>query len=425
MMLAALAASAAGCDPINTTACSPSCGGGLTCNTSTGKCIVPSLEPFDGTVPGRSVRLGLVDARAFLATVDAPGGHVLVGVSDGAEPSMYVLSALTRPLSRKLALTTSASTVAVAWLGQDGTYRVGIHHVGDDVARWRVLDPLSVPGADYHGTEDFDVAVDAGQIHLAFHDRRTLALEELHGPIDGSGWTLDTVDDPADQADEAICSAQQRRLANRGLGFEPDVLSRAGSTYVAYNDGDCGDLRVAHRLDGKWRVTVVDTGDFERAHDASLTRGVTGRFASMALDGAGTLAIAYQDATRGQLLVAFEQDGRFVTEVADPGFEVDAVSRERKHLVGAFASLIFDDDDTPWVAYLDATSAQLRLAHRSRPLDGDGRWIQQRVDAAGPTGFSASLAFSSARGRLLAAEHLRPRDSGLESRLQLLDEGAL
>lgn len=423
ILAASVLLAAGGCDPSDGSQCDPACENGLVCNTDTGKCHSPALEPFEGTLPGRSVRMEVAEDRAYLAVID-PAGAVLVGVADGAEPALFTLAELSRPQGRKLALAASAATVAVAWLGDDDRYRIATHTIGQRADRWRLLPPVEATDGNYRGSQHFGLSVDAGKIHLAFHDPQTQALEEISGPIDASAWHRSTIDDPNEQADETVCTAQQRRLTHRGLGFEPDVLTRAGTTYIAYQDGDCGDLRLATRLDGRWRVSVVDTGDFERDDSSALTRGDTGRFASLGIDSTGRLAVAYQDATRGQLVVAYDRGGRFVTELADAGLEVDAYSRERKHVVGGFASLIFDDQDIPWVAYLDSTTGRLRLAHRDEPFDLDGRWTQQTIDARPPTGFSAALSFSSARGRVVAAEHLRPVRGGIESRLEFLREEA-
>jgi hypothetical protein len=416
----------ASCDRTGATACDPACEAGLVCDTDDGECIPPRIEPLEETPAGRSVRLGIIDDQTFLAAIDPAAGQVLVGTAD-EEPTMYALADITRPLGRKLALATSPSTVAVAWLEQDRKYRVAIHHLDDAADRWRLLPPVNsgsqAGSQDYRGSEHFDLTIDTtGRIHLAFHDAQARSLNVLSGQADAGPWTMAVVDDPSEQADLAACSEQRRRLSGQGLGYYPDVVTSAGSTFIAYHDKDCGDLRLASRVDGAWTTTVVDTGDFEREDDLELTSGITGKFPSLGIDRSGNLAIAYQDDTRGQLLLAYSREGQFTIEVADPGFEVDEFGRKRKHLVGGFASLVFDDRDIPWIAYIDATTARLRLAHRRRTLDLDGTWAQQTVDGRPPTGFSASLGFSTALGLTIATEQLRPRRDGLESRLDLLRE---
>jgi hypothetical protein len=387
----------------------------------------------------------VVDERAYLASIDPVAGDLLIGVIDPGsddqtsqpndqpgEPEMYVLSKITRPRGRTLSMTSSASMVALAWLEQDRQYRVALHQVGDSPDRWQISPPIQAD-TDYRGSEHFDLAIDTtGRLRLMFHDAATRALVGLTSgrltsdsptqTVDDTPWSASVIDDPADQADTSVCSEQQRLLSGQGLGLYPDTAVRGGAIFVAYHDADCGDLRLASRLDEQWVVTVIDTGDFEREDDLSLRRGVTGKYASIALDSAGNVAIAYQDSSRGQLLIAHDRQGQFSTELADAGFVVDAVSRKRKHMVGGFASLSFDSRDVPWIAYIDSTTARLRLAHRTRRFELDGSWAQQTVDSRPPTGFSASLGFSSTLGHLIATEHLRPRPDGLESQLDLLHE---
>jgi hypothetical protein len=376
--------------------------------------------------------MAVAEDRAYLAAIDPVAGQVLVGTARSDDPEMYVLSKITRPLGRSLAMASSSTMVAVAWLEQDRRYRVALHQVGQNADRWQVSGPIAAD-TDYRGSEHFDLAVDTtGQLRMVFHDAATRALrslssagltpETLNATTDAGRWDVDVIDDPAAQEDTSVCSAQQRRLSGQGLGHYPDIAQRGGAIFVAYHDADCGDLRLASRLDEQWVVSVIDTGDFEGEDNLSLRRGVSGKFASIALDSAGNVAIAYQDASRGQLLIAHDRQGQFSTEIADSGFEVDAFSRKRKHLVGGFASLAFDNQDIPWIAYIDSTTARLRLAHRTQRFELDGSWAQQTVDGRPPTGFSASLGFSSALGHLIATEHLSPSANGLESELDLLYE---
>jgi hypothetical protein len=419
-----------GCDPTAAAECDPGCEDGLVCNATTSICEAPRLEALDVAPSGRSVRLAVVEDRAYMAAVDPAAGNLLVGVADPdghtgdptSVPQMYVLSKITRPLGRTLAMASSATTVAVAWLEQDRRYRIALHQVGHSPDRWQIL-PAVEAATDYRGSEHFDLAIDAsGRLRLVFHDSATGALNSLAASADEALWSMSVIDDPADQSDTPVCSEQQRRLSGRGLGQYPDVVVRGGAIFVAYHDADCGDLRLASRLDEQWSVAVVDTGDFERDDGLSLRRGVTGKFTSIALDSSGSLAIAYQDTSRGQLLIAYDREGQFFIETADAGFEVDEFSRKRKHLVGGFASLVFDNRDIPWIAYIDATTARLRLAHRTRGFDQEGSWAQQTVDGRPPTGFSASLGFSSTLGHLIATERLRPQRGGVESQLDLLYE---
>ncbi len=426
----ALAAGLVGCDPSGQTPCEPACEQGLSCDTNSGQCRAPRLSLYERTLPGRSVRLVTVGERVIAAAIAPDTDELLVGEidaneGDAGESPLFVLAQLGHSQHRKLAMAASDSTVALAWLADDASYRIALYRTDEPAERWRILPPITAERADYRGSEHFDVSIsNGGQILLVFHDRRRRVLRRLSGRAEDDTWQADTIDDPSEEDDASVCSSQQRRLTGRGVGYFPDVAVHSGATFVAYQDGDCGDLRLARRIDGEWVASVIDTGDFDKKGGGALTRGQTGQFGSIDFDSHGNLAIAYQDAGRGRLLVAFERDGQFSIEEVDAGYELDTASRNRKHLVGGFASLIFDDDDIAWVAYLDQTTSRLRLARRTRGLDLDGDWVHHTVDAPGPSGYSASLVAAGNRGLFVATERLLPRPDGLGSSLQIFGEEA-
>lgn len=444
MLLAALFL--AGCPSPQDQACSPTCDNGSTCEPLTKTCIAPRLERFDGPLPGRAVRLQMRGARAYLAMIHPTEDRLLVGEADTAEaPTFYTLRKFTRRAPQKIALAASETSLAVAWLDADLRYRVALRRLDAPADHWQIITATTgeLGGEDYRGSQYFDLSIstqglDQGattegsqRVRLVFHDARTRALRVLSAAFDppqnfgSQPWSIQNIDDPSAQNDPMSCSAAQRERVGRGIGMDPDILQRGTLTYVAYQDADCGDLRLARRLDGKWQVSVVDTGDSERGSEHAMARGDTGRFASLGLDGRGKLAIAYQDVTRGQLRLALERAGSFDIEVIDPGLELDASSRLRKHQVGAFASLVFDADDIPHIAYFDATTSRLRLSYRSRRFGATGQWIRRKLPADAPTGFSAALGYSAEWGIALAAERLEPASDGLRSRLELLSEDAL
>jgi len=436
----------AGCPSPEEDACAPACESGSTCEPLTKTCIAPRLERFEGALPGRAVRLEMRGARAYLAMIHPTENRLLVGEARATEaPTFYTLREFSRRMPQKIALATSETTVAVAWLDADLLYRVALRRLDAPADHWQIVTTATgeLGAENYRGSQYFDLSIstqglDQGattegsqRVRLVFHDARTRALRVISAAFDPPPnassplWSIQNIDDPGAQDDILSCSAAQRERVGRGIGIDPDILQRGTLTYVAYQDADCGDLRLARRLDGKWQVSVVDTGDSERANEHAMARGDTGRFASLALDGRGKLAIAYQDITRGQLRLALERAGSFDIQVVDPGLELDASSRLRKHQVGGFASLVFDADDIPRIAYLDATTARLRLSYRSRRFGATGQWIQRNLAADAPTGFSASLAYSAEFGMALAAERLEPGADGVLSGLEFLSEGAL
>lgn len=394
------------------------------------------------------MRLRVREDRAYLAMIHPTENLLLVGEAAATEePTLYTLRKFSRRTPQKIALATSETTVAVAWLDADSLYRVALRRFAAPANHWQIFGSQpngDLDGEDYRGSQDFDLSIDAPgldqgattegsqRVRLVFHDARTHSLRAITAAFDSAEsstsnkpWSLQNIDDPADQGDIVSCSAAQRERVGRGIGYEPDIVHRGASTFVAYRDADCGDLRLARRLDGQWQVTVVDTGESERESERVRGDGNTGRFASLGLDARGKVAIAYFDTARGQLRLALEGAGSFDIEVVDPGLQIDAASRERKHQVGGFASLRFDADDVPWIAYLDATTTRLRLAHRTGKFGTNGHWVHQTLEAEAPTGFSTSLGYSPEFGIAIAAERFVLGANGVESALHFLKEDSL
>lgn len=437
----------ASCDTPEDEGCSPACESGSTCDPVTNTCVAPRLERFDGPIPGRAVRLEVRKDRAYLAMIHPTEQRLLVGEARATEEAkFYTLTEFNRRTPQKIALATSETTVAVAWLDADSLYRIALRQIDGPADDWQIFRSQpngDLDGDDYRGSQHFDLSIhtqglDQGattegsqRVRLAFHDARTRGLRVISAAFDlprklnSTRWTLENIDDLKEQVDLANCSAAQRASVGQGVGYDPDIIHRGTSTYVAYQDADCGDLRLARRLDGQWQVTVVDTGDSRRDNEHAMARGNTGRFASLNLDARGRLAIAYLDVTRGQLRLALERAGSFDLEVIDPGLQIDETSRQRKHQVGGFASLVFDEDDIPWIAYLDATTTRVRLARRTRKFGANGQWVLRTLGAAAPTGFSTSLGYSPEFGLGLAAEYFAPNAQGVDSSLHFLTEDAL
>lgn len=437
----------AGCETPEEEDCSPACENGSTCDPVTKTCISPQLERFEGALPGRGVRLEMRGDRAYLAAIHPTQKRLLIGEATvTAAPIFYTLREFSRRTPQKIALATSETTIAVAWLDADSLYQIALRRLDAPADQWQFFTSETngeLSAEDYRGSQHFDLSIHAQgldqgattegsqRMRLVFYDARTHGLRVISASFDppntsrSTRWSIQNIDDPADQGDLVSCSPAQRDRVGRGIGFEPNIIQRDGSTYVAYQDADCGDLRLARRLDGQWQIAVVDTGESDRENEHAMARGNTGRFASVNLDGRGKLAIAYLDSTRGQLRLALERAGSFDIEVVDPGLQTDAFSRQRKHQVGGFASLLFDADDIPWIAYLDATTTRLRLSHRTRKFGANGHWVQRTVDAPAPTGFSTSLGYSPEFGMAVAAEHFQPSADGPESSLHFLTEDAL
>ena len=134
---------------------------------------------------------------------------------------------------------------------------------------------------------------------------------------------------------------------------------------IAYYDFDNGDLKVAVKSGTTWNVIKVDGTDTD-----------SGKWASIAADGNGGLAVAYYDATNQDLrYVAGTATGFGVPEIVDGAGDT-----------GQWPSLTFDLG-TAHLAYHDYTNQDLRYARR----DGGSSWSLSTVDAADWVGADTSI----------------------------------
>lgn len=393
------------CDNFGEIPCTPACEDGLVCDTETGQCHPPRLAAHEGTTPGRGVRLAAADDEVYLTAVDPDDDQVLVGLADGDDPTLYELAETVDADTHSVALSGSDSAVAVAWRDARDRYRIGLHRPEDDIRQWRPTAPIGPADETYRASSHFDVATgEDDALHLVFYDSRERGLYYMSGTFGEDDWQLEEVDVPSAGDDEGDdhCPLERRDEVGRGVGLQPDLVRAGGGLFVSYRDGDCGDLRLARRVDDAWVVSVVDTGEGDDEQTAS--RGDVGQFSSLAFDDAGNLAIAYYDGARGQLSLAYEVDGQFDLEVVDPGYQFDESARRRKHMVGGFAELAFDEENRPLVVYMDGTRARLRLAQRRQPLDTDGEWAGRLLSPPPPAGFSAAVARAPSSGLVIATE---------------------
>lgn len=404
-----------GCPDPNESPCPEPCERGLVCDAATATCVPDRLPRYERPLPGRSARVASGQARIFTASIDPSDGNLVVAEhADGGPPDARILTRFDRPQNKSLAVDANGRFAVVAWLGPQARYELAYRRLPtDDNASWRFATVPQPEGGTYLGTEAFDLEiVDNGGVVLAFRDRsrslRLLSSESFEGP-----WTIETIDDGGPADDGTTCPDEVRRLEPRvGVGVDPDIAIRDATTAIAYHDADCGDLRLARRTGQRWNISVVDTGVFTVETEA--TRGIVGRWPSVDVGPTGAVAIAYHDVSRGRLLYARENSGRFDIEVADAGLSIDAFSRETKNIVGAFAHLTRSDDGAATVTYLDGTSIDLKIARRPA---ASADWSSQTLANDGPVGFFADHVVEPGRGRYVVCERLTPSGTGLASEL--------
>jgi hypothetical protein len=137
-----------------------------------------------------------------------------------------------------------------------------------------------------------------------------------------------------------------------GVGlFASLALTSTGSPVIAYYDRIQRVVRLA-RADGSggWNVDTIDGGDPMHPVDV-------GQHTSVAISSTGTIGVAYYDATHENLI--YYDVASATREVVDNG-----VTPPNIRMVGADASLIFDDSDRPAIAYQDPTNIEVLYARR-------------------------------------------------------------
>lgn len=133
--------------------------------------------------------------------------------------------------------------------------------------------------------------------------------------------------------------------------FASLVLTSTGSPIIAYYDRVEGDLRLAQENgSGAFRVRTLDGNN-------PLAPTDVGAHVSAALDANNLLALAYMDYSNDDLIYLEPASG--LREVVDNG-----VSPPDLRMVGADAALLFDRTGAPTIAYQDATRLDLVYAQR-------------------------------------------------------------
>lgn len=409
-----MAVCATGCPDNPADACSElACPMGQICDPETGTCVPSRLDRFDGVLPGRALSIAAHDSTLYLASFEPESRSILAGSLGRQSRDIRVLHESSRSVDA-LEIVASGVHVAVVWQGEDRQLRMAWRSTNDSNAFWTIQQiQANLP---YQSREKFAAVMTSDGVAIAFRTPSgTLAIlepESIEGP-----HRLVEVDTGGASTNGVVCPEAVRMRGGAGVGREPSIaLDTQGDFIVAYQDEDCGDLRVARNLDDAWRVEVVDTGEAQIDASDLAQRSFVGRFSSVALSPAGGISIAYYDESRHQLKFARTTDRGWSIEVVDPGLTLDQRSRERKAIVGTFARLSYDDLGATLITYQDATELSVKLARRA---PGASRWEMQTLLSDGIVGFEVSHAHAESEGFVVAAERLEPSEEGTVSRLEV------
>lgn len=157
--------------------------------------------------------------------------------------------------------------------------------------------------------------------------------------------------------------------------FASLAFDASGRPLIAYYDRIAGDLRLAEG-DGAAGFTLRTLDG-----DDMMTPSDVGQHASIAVAPGGVIAIAYFDASRDDL-VYYELPGG-TREIVD-----DGVTPPDLRLVGADASLLFDEAGRPAIAYQDPTNLDLLYARRTSA----GAWSTEVLRGGRPSGMTRGTA---------------------------------
>lgn len=347
----------------------------------------------------------LSDESAWLTFTAPTTGTWMVESKSTGETDLAVYSGAAVDDLALLSCATQDRKAVLVDLSAGESYRIRVGNVATGTAHAviraeRVLAPLtpSLVDADGDGSasrvgEHSDLAIVGGEPAIAYVDETNGELR--YAQRSGGTWTEELIDADGDGTS-----------TNTGRWVSLAVLP-SGEPAVAFYDEGNEELRYAERSGGVWTDVLVDAdGD-----GTSITVGI---YPSLAILSSGEPAIAYYDATGGELRYA-ERSGGTWTDVL-----VDADGDGTSTRVGGYPSLI----ELPAglaISYVDDSANTLRLARRV-----GGVWSDELVyvDPEGNSLRASNLALDSTGNLVLAAtdtsqaNHLVTRWNGTEWELE-------
>ena len=359
-----LASGLSACDEGIPTSCRQTgvCAADEICDRASGECVV---RQDDGET--------VTDFGPDLAAASAPGGVVHVAALALDPAGLAAARLAPDEESLRMSLVVGGHGVGrgldVA-VGGDGQPRISFRDGGAvrlarfNGTNWVVetVDETATP-SDIAGAWRTSVAVDEGGVDVvAYRDPLQRALKIAVRSVDG--WHIDVAD--ASESDATL-----------GRGLDVSLAIAGGRPVVAHRDGDDGALRIVIPAETDW--TAFEVG-------ATARRGAAwGWYASASAAPAGNVAVAFQDASAGTLMVAINDRGELSVETADTGRREGDTGPDG--IVGAFASLTYLRGRRPLVAYQDGGAGALMLAER----DEEGRWSRRVLDPSAVSGHGVAL----------------------------------
>jgi len=248
-----------------------------------------------------------------------------------------------------------------------------------------------------------------------------LYRERVTGPLkvacqSGTEWTFSTlVDNPSALGPSAALADEWND--DLVLGYSLDGVVRISRTYgISPLLGVPGAALVPIRRDEPIVLSARDASQRDAgASGPSLGEGAAfmGEHASIAIDSAGRVHVAYQDVSRADLRYAWrDEGGAWHREIVD-----------REGLAGDYASLMLDPTTgAPRIAY--CVDAALRYAQRDTAAPDEGQWRAETVTQTVPDAVTHTSLALDALGRPRVAYHSRASIYGARLRYASWDGGA-
>ncbi|MCB9655529.1 MAG: hypothetical protein H6729_15515 [Deltaproteobacteria bacterium] len=236
-------------------------------------------------------------------------------------------------------------------------------------------------------------------------------------PGEHSDWAIETLESRVGTSTSAGTGAGADAAdvddTIEGVGlFTSLQIKSDGLAMVAYYDALEGDLRLATQTStGAYRIRTLAGNDPGSPTDA-------GQHASLAIAPDGHAGVAYFDATRQALL--FLDLATETREVVDDGLAPSDSTRPDLRVPGADASLVFDANSEPMIAYQDPTRLDLMWARRRTANDASPSWTLETVRGA-PEGDEPGLAtgFYAAQLRIGSTAYIFATDVDFDQEGQL------
>lgn len=153
-----------------------------------------------------------------------------------------------------------------------------------------------------------------------------------------------------------------------GVGrFAALAIDGAGKLHVSYFDDIHDDLKYATNVSGSWVIDTIDA------------LGDVGRYTSIAIDSSNNIHISYFDGSNSQLKYITNSSGHWVAETAD---NISGV--------GQYSSIAVDASNKAYISYLDASNSDLKLANNTT-----GSWSNETIDSVGDVGMYSAIAIDN------------------------------